>query len=218
VPIGFLVVFAVLAALVLVIPGTLLVGAGLLSLATGTFTRLMGGARRFWVPLALPGIVLLPMGAVAIGLAMVCAGIAVLAALLFAMQVSSVPVEAHGDDARPHFRNAFGFDAGPDVRDLHTLNYVFVDSGVLLVRFEAAPATVDRILTQGLEPADCVDFDSETKRPIAGKPAPQWWAPPSEGRTCYRASSWPNGFSSSGAGLCRSTSQRALFFYSHGID
>jgi len=189
-------------------------------MVAGIRARYGGRSIRLWLPLALPGILSLPLAALAVGLAVLCAGIAVAAVLLFALQMSSVPVETHGDEARPSFHSAFGFEPGADVRDVHSLVYVFMDSAQQRLRFEASPETVDRILALGLEPVDCADFDRETKSPIAGKPAPSWWSPPTEARVCYRASEWRRGlsFSSTGAFLCRSAGHPAVFFYSFGVD
>jgi hypothetical protein len=188
VAIGFLFVFAVIGAVLFLVPGLLMCALSFGISMPVALSRRAGPKMRLF--LLAPNALVAPAGMVAVGLGLLCAGAAAFCALMFWIQMSGSPVETHGDDASSEFHAAFGFEPTSDVRDLHAMSYVFFDSGIRHLRFDAARATVDRILALGLAPSSCAGFDQEARRWPHGAPPPAWWAPAGEGdeRACYEVS------------------------------
>lgn len=139
-------------------------------------------------------------------------GAALLIAAFFIFSLFQTTSGGPSNDPK-RFRAEFGFEPGPDVRDLQSWSNGSNDSATSLLRFRCSPATLARLVEGRFHPAPVV----ECGRPRRNAPA--WWQPVHSARTdCYAARPFDDAFASNAAWITYDRSSQTLHFSYEGVD
>ena len=110
-------------------------------------------------------------------LTVVSGGAFLVLTIFLAIAITSVITSYfHAQSPRTVFRRSFGFDPPPDVKEIQSKYYYFLDSGYTYLKFQVSPTTVERIVARGLE-----QVTNSYRFPSSNLEPPDWWTPPATG-------------------------------------